>query len=63
MTPSPHVWMVDARGRLYSQPVTVGARDVAGNRIEIISGVREGDMVASNPQATFRTGERVRISR
>ena len=58
--PQPHVWLVSA-SHLQYQSVTIGARDTAGGRIEIRSGLSEGDRVVSNPQPTFTNGQRARV--
>jgi RND family efflux transporter MFP subunit len=59
--PAPHVWQVDARGRLVSVPITVGARDQSTGRVEILSGIEEEEAVVENPGADFRPGQAVRV--
>ncbi|MHB9132511.1 MAG: efflux RND transporter periplasmic adaptor subunit [Armatimonadota bacterium] len=63
LEPQPHVWKVDTRAQLTAQPVTLGARDIAGGQVEIRNGLREGDLVVRDPQAQFKEGLRVRVSR
>ena len=51
--------LVRAGARLRSLPVKVGLRDL--NRVEIVSGLKDGDIVVSSHQTGLRNGSRVRL--
>lgn len=51
------VFAVDADGLARLRPVSIGA--VAGDRLELLAGVHEGDRVVTNPPVTLLDGARV----
>ncbi|HEX2949310.1 MAG TPA: efflux RND transporter periplasmic adaptor subunit [Armatimonadota bacterium] len=57
--PRPHVWIVDTHGRLEQRNITIGARDTVSGRVEVTSGLLNGERVVTNPKSTFRNGQQV----
>ena len=43
----PTVFVQEGEGRFEGRPVTVGAKDAQGDRIEVFSGLKEGEPVVS----------------
>jgi RND family efflux transporter MFP subunit len=52
------VWVVDARCRLAIRNVTLGIE--TPNDVEVLSGLKEGELVAVGERSSFRVGEPVR---
>jgi HlyD family secretion protein len=57
LTEAPWVWLIENR-RVTRRPVRIGARGEA--KLEILEGVREGDVVVANGAPTLAEGTRVR---
>lgn len=51
------VYMVDAEGRARLRPISVGSAD--HDRTEILAGLREGDVIVTNPSPSLTDGGRV----
>lgn len=56
-TPSPWVWLL-SQGRAHRRAVRVGAR--GDTRVEIVDGLRPGDLVIGGPATALGEGQRVR---
>jgi membrane fusion protein (multidrug efflux system) len=53
------VWTVDEKGRSYRRRVMTGAKDSSG--IEVVAGLKEGDIVVTTGQLKLTDGTRVKI--
>jgi hypothetical protein len=58
--PTPYVWIVNKQSRITKRPVVIGARDTSTGRVEIKTGVFEGELVVDNPQPSFKEGQQIR---
>ena len=52
------VWVVDSSGKVQERPVTIGIE--TPQDVEILSGLKEGDMVAVGNRSSLNNGETVR---
>ncbi len=52
------VWVVDPSGKVEERQVTLGVE--TPDDVEVISGLKEGDMVAVGDRSSLRAGETVR---
>ena len=54
-------WVL-AEGKLQKKPLTVGMRDEATDRIEVLTGLAEGETVVTGPAESFSPGRSARVT-
>ena len=55
------VFALDAESRARLRPVSIG--EAAGARVEVLTGIKAGDLVVTNPPPSLTDGARVAVSR